>query len=175
MAAPSMTSPGAPRSATRIPQLLRVLADLPDGATLSSLSESSGTPKSSLLSLLRTLTQNGFLQRRDGRYTIGPEAMKLAAAIVAQRKFPDIAFPIVNTLANSSGESAFLASLAEDAPEAVYTYRADSANALRFIAEVGSREPLYCSAVGRVLLAFQPSDWREQYLRSVRLAARTPH
>ena len=60
------------------------------------------------------------------------------------------------------------------APEAVYIYRADSTSALRFTAEVGSREPLYSSAVGRVLLAFQPEGWREHYLRSVKLVARTP-
>jgi DNA-binding IclR family transcriptional regulator len=163
----------APRSATRIPQLLRLLADLPAGATLSDLSKSNRTPKSSLLALLRALTQSGFVQRRDGHYAIGPESIKLASAIVAQRKFPDIAIPIVTALANASGESAFLAQLADDVPEAAYIYRADSASALRFIAEIGSREPLYSSAVGRVLLAFQPKAWQETYLRSATLAART--
>jgi DNA-binding IclR family transcriptional regulator len=164
----------APRSALRIPQLLRLLADLPDGATLSRLSKSNGTPKSSLLALLRALTQTGFVQHHDGRYAIGPESIKLASAIAAQRRFPDIALPVLNTLADASGESAFLAQLADDGPEAVYIHRADRASALRFSAEVGSREPLYSSAVGRVLLAFQPEPWRERYLRHVKLVARTP-
>lgn len=164
----------APRSAARIPQLLRLLAELPDGETLSYLSKSTATPKSSLLALLRALTQSGFLQRRDERYAIGPEAVKLASAIVAKRRFPEIAIPIVDALANDTGESAFLARLADDAPEAVYIYRADSTSALRFTAEVGSREPLYSSAVGRVLLAFQSEGWRERYLGSVKLVARTP-
>ena len=44
---------------------------MPDGATLSQLSEASATPKSSLLALLRALTQSGFLQLRGGRYVIG--------------------------------------------------------------------------------------------------------
>lgn len=164
----------APRSATRIPQLLRLLAEAPDGATLSDLSRSNGTPKSSLLALLRALTQTGFVRRQDGHYAIGPESMKLAAAIIAQRKFPDIAIPVVDALAHATGESVFLAELADDAPEAVYTYRAESASALRFIAEVGSREPLYSTAVGRVLLAFQPKAWQEKYLRGTKLVARTP-
>lgn len=164
----------APRSAIRIPQLLRRLADLPSGATLSALSQSSDTPKSSLLALLRALTETGFVQHRDGRYSIGPESIRLASIIVARRRFPDIAIPVVNALAHVSGESAFLAQLANDAPEAVYIYRADSASALRFTAEVGSREALYCSAVGRVLLAFQSKAWRESYLRAVKLVPRTP-
>src|SRR5260370_5146173 len=164
----------APRSAARIPRLLQLLAELPDGETLSHLSTHSGTPKSSRLSLLRALTRSGFLRHRDGRYAIGPESFKLASAIVAQRRFPDIAIPIVDALASETGESAFLARLADDAPEAVYFYRADSPSALRFTVEVGSREPLYSSAAGRVLLAFQPAPWRARYLRRVKLVSRTP-
>src|SRR5208282_5908125 len=163
-----------PRAATRIPKLLCLLAGLPEGATLSRLSATSGTPKSSLHALLRALTESGFVLCRDGRYAIGPEAGKLASAIVAQRTFPDIAIPIVDALADVTGESALLAELALDAPAAVYIYKAESKSALRFIAEVGSREPLYASAVGRVLLAFQPKAWRERYIASTRLIPLTP-
>jgi DNA-binding IclR family transcriptional regulator len=172
-AGPGASRQPPPRSATRIPQLLCLLANQPAGATLSQLSERSGTPKSSLLALLRALTQSGFLQYHDGRYTIGPEAVKLASAIVSQRKFPDIAIPTVDALALSTGESALLAELDADASEAVYVYKAESRNALRFIVEVGSREPLYSSAVGRVLLAFQPTEWRAGYLRRTKLVPLT--
>ncbi len=163
-----------PRSATRIPQILCLLANQPTGATLSELSLRSGTPKSSLLALLRALTQSGFLQNRDGRYAIGPESVKLASAIVSQRKFPDIAIPIVDGLAVATGESALLAQFDADARAAVYIYKAESRSALRFIAEMGSREPLYSSAVGRVLLAFQPPKSRAAYLRDMKLVPLTP-
>lgn len=158
-----------PRSAVRIPRLLCLLAEMPDGATLSQLSEASATPKSSLLALLRALTQSGFLQLRGGRYVIGPESVKLASSIVSHRRFPDVAMPVVDALADATGESALLAQLATDAPAAVYVYVAHSKNALRFMADVGSREPLYSSSVGRVLLAFQPKEWREDYLRRAAL------
>lgn len=154
-----------PRSATRIPRLLCLLAERPDGATLSQLSEASAIPKSSLLALLRALTQSGFLQLRNGRYVIGPESVKLASSIVSHRRFPDVAMPIVDALSDATGESALLAQLTTDAPAAVYVYVAHSKNALRFMADVGSREPLYSSSVGRVLLAFQAREWREDYLR----------
>jgi len=163
----------SPRSAARIPHILRLLADLPAGATLADLSAWSATPKSSLLALLRALTASGYLCRRGGRYAIGPEAVKLASSIVAQRKFPDIAVGIVDALAHATGESALLAELAADAPAAVYIYKAESRNALRFIAALGAREPLYPSAVGRVLLAFQPRDWQEDYLSTTKLAPLT--
>jgi DNA-binding IclR family transcriptional regulator len=158
-----------PRSATRIPRLLCLLAERPDGATLSQLSEASATPKSSLLALLRALTQSGFLQLRGGLYVIGPESVKLASSIVSHRRFPDVALPVVDALCDATGESALLAQLAGDAPAAVYVYAAHSKNALRFMADIGSREPLHSSAVGRVLLAFQPKEWREDFLRMAKL------
>src|ERR1700688_3046936 len=159
----------SPRSAARIPHILRLLADRPGGATLADLSAWSSTPKSSLLGLLRALTASRYLGHRGARHAIGAEALKLASSIVAQRKFPDIAVGIVDALAHATGESALLAELAADAPAAVYIYKAESRNALRFIAEVGSREPLYSSAVGRVLLAFQPKDWQEEYLSTAKV------
>jgi DNA-binding IclR family transcriptional regulator len=162
-----------PRSATRIPQILSLLAGQPTGATLAELSQRSATPKSSLLALLRALAQSGFLHHRDGRYAIGPEAVKLASAIVAQRKFPDIAIPAVDALAIATGESALLARLDAEAASAVYIYKSESRSALRFIVEVGSHEPLYSSAIGRVLLAFQPTGWRASYLRRTKLAPLT--
>jgi DNA-binding IclR family transcriptional regulator len=164
----------APRSATRITNILSLLANRRDGVTLAQLSQLSGTPKSSLLALLRALTANRFLQWNGERYAIGPEAFRLASMIMAQRSFPDIAVPIVEALAERTGESAFLAELDIDAGLAVYIYKAESRNALRFIAEVGAREPLYSSAVGRVLLAFQPAEWQERYLRHVKLGSLTP-
>ncbi|HYB11258.1 MAG TPA: IclR family transcriptional regulator [Alphaproteobacteria bacterium] len=159
----------APRAATRIPRLLCLLAGEPEGTTLSRLSATSGTPKSSLLALLRALTESGFVLHRDGRYAIGPEAVKLASSIVALRSFPDIAIPVVDALADATGESALLAELAPDGAAAVYIYKAESKSALRFIAEVGSREPLYASAVGRVLLAFQPKVFRDRYVAHTKL------
>jgi DNA-binding IclR family transcriptional regulator len=162
-----------PRSATRIPRILCLLAGRPAGATLSELSERSATPKSSLLALLRALAQTGFVQHRDGRYAIGPEAVKLASAIVSQRKFPDIAIPTVDALAIATGESALLAQLDAEAASVVYIYKSESRSALRFIVEVGSHEPLYSSAIGRVLLACQPTGWRADYLRGIKLAPLT--
>jgi DNA-binding IclR family transcriptional regulator len=162
-----------PRSATRIPRILCLLAGRPAGATLSELSERSATPKSSLLALLRALAQTGFVQHCDGRYAIGPEAVKLASAIVSQRKFPDIAIPTVDALAIATGESALLAQLDAEAASVVYIYKSESRSALRFIVEVGSHEPLYSSAIGRVLLACQPTGWRADYLRGIKLAPLT--
>lgn len=158
-----------PRAATRVLNVLQALAAEPGGMTLTEMSDAARIPKSSALALARTLADGGFLSALNGIYLIGPETMKLAATIAARRRFPELAAPTVRALAEATGESALLAELAADAPEAVYIHKAESENPLRFIVQIGTREPLYSSAVGRTLLAFKPQPWIEAYLRDTAL------
>ena len=91
--------------------------------------------------MLHDLVAAGFLDHRQGRYRIGGEAVKLASSIVARRAFPNVALPVVDALAESTGESAFLAELTADGESIVFIYKADSKNALRFMAEAeGGRQ-----------------------------------
>lgn len=177
---PDSTSPvarssvQAPRTAVRIVRILRFVADKPDGASLAQLSAGLGAPKTSLFSLLRALSDSDYLSHSDGRYRLGGAAFSLGSAIVARRRFPDIAMPILRALADKSGETVFISELIPDEAMAVYIARAESTNPIRFMASVGERRPLYSSSGGRVLLAFQPSDWQADYLRRTKLVAHTP-
>lgn len=170
----SSASPG-PRATTRIVQVLRILAELPEGATLSQLAELAATPKTSLLALLRALAHAHYLVHRDGRYSLGVEAFKLGAAIVAQRRFPEIARPVMERIALDAGETVLIGQLASDRPSLVYVMSAESRHAIRFIAGIGERRELYSSSGGRVLLAALPEPQQTQYFRDTPFAAHTPY
>ncbi|AYZ01403.1 IclR family transcriptional regulator [Burkholderia multivorans] len=171
---PTAELPG-PRATTRIVHILRLLAELPDGATLTHLSELTATPKTSLLALLRALTFAEYLVHSDGKYSLGVEAFKLGAAIVAQRRFPEIARPVMERIAREAGETVLIGQLASDRPSLVYIMSAESRHAIRFIAGIGERRELYSSSGGRILLAFMPAEKREQYLKSVTPTLLTPY
>jgi DNA-binding IclR family transcriptional regulator len=153
---------------------LRYVAEQPNGATLAQLSAALAAPKTSLFSLLKTLADNGYLLQEDGKYHLGNAAFGLGSAIVARRRFPEVALPIIRSLAREAGETTFLSELLTDEPAAVYIARAESSNPIRFMASIGEKRPLYSSSGGRVLLAYQPAEWQEQYLRRVKLVAHTP-
>ncbi|WP_244314870.1 IclR family transcriptional regulator [Paraburkholderia unamae] len=166
-------SPG-PRATTRIAQVLRILADHPQGATLTGLAELSATPKTSLLALLRALTHAHYLAHNGGKYALGVEAFKLGAAIVAQRRFPEIARPVMERLALEAGETILIGQLASDRPSMVYVMSAESRSAIRFIAGIGERRELFSSSGGRVLLAAMSEAQQAEYLRTADLRAHTP-
>jgi DNA-binding IclR family transcriptional regulator len=167
------TSPG-PRATARIVQVLRILAEQPEGATLTQLSGLCATPKTSLLALLRALTFEQYLVHQDGKYTLGVEAFKLGAAIVAQRRFPELARPVMKRIALEAGETVLIGQLASDRPSLVYVMTEESRKAIRFIAGLGERRELYSSSGGRVLLANMPAEQREHYFKSVAFVAHTP-
>jgi DNA-binding IclR family transcriptional regulator len=166
-------SPG-PRATTRIVQVLRILADHPQGATLTELADLSATPKTSLLALLRALTHAHYLANNGGKYVLGVEAFKLGAAIVAQRRFPEIARPVMERLAMEAGETILIGQLASDRPSMVYVMSAESRSAIRFIAGIGERRELFSSSGGRVLLAAMSEAQQAEYFRTAEMRAHTP-
>jgi IclR family acetate operon transcriptional repressor len=164
-----------PRALGRALEVLEALARRRDGATLSALSQRLGSPKSSLLYLLRPMTRLGYLVRRaDGRYHLGPTAFTLAMAVLANRELPELARPFLAELVDKSGETALLATMATDAPVAVYIDKIESTNPIRYTVSIGERRPLYCSAIGKMLLAYLPPARRQEYLKNTRLKAFAP-
>lgn len=168
----------APRSVTRIVQIFDDLCSRPTGASLATLSESIGVPKSSLLNLLRGLLASNHLTFVDGLYQLGPEAYGMASGIIAARRFlsfADLARPIMRRLVDMTQETAVLAVMSSDKKSAIYVEKIESPTAIRFSATVGDSRPLLWSAVGRVLLAFQVDHWLNEYMRTVKMVKHTPH
>jgi IclR family acetate operon transcriptional repressor len=171
---PVQNSATAPRSLGRVLGLLEAIAKAPGGLSLAALSLALGSPKSSLLNLLRPLVGSGHLLHADGRYELGPAAFRLAAAILARRQLSSLLRPYLEELVERSGETAFLTVIDRDSGVASYVDCVDSPQMVRYTVRVGTSRPLYCSAAGRLLLAHQPEAWRETYLRDTPLLPLTP-
>ena len=173
-AAPEAAS--GPRSVGRVVQLLDRLAAAPQGATLASLAQAMGAPKTTLLGLLRGLATAGYAVQAEGAWRLGPEAFGLARAILAGQSpgFGSAGRAALEALAEGTGETAMLAVLTPDRSAMVYTDKVESRTALRFAATVGDLRPIHCTASGRVMLAYLPPPWPESFLRSARLTAETP-
>ena len=162
-----------PRSLTRILGLFDVLAKKPEGLTLAELNSVLQSPKSSLLNLLRPLVAEGYLMHSHGFYRLGPTAFRLAANIMSVWNFSNLVRPYLEELSVRSKESVYIGVLDRDAQAITYVDAIDSGHSIRYAITVGASRPLYCTAAGRVLLAFAPDDFREDYIRTVKLVRRT--
>ena len=76
----------SPRSLRRLLGIFDAIARAPEGLSLADLSGRLKSPKSSLLTLLRPLTTDGYLVHSNGRYVLGREIFALANNILSVRK-----------------------------------------------------------------------------------------
>jgi IclR family transcriptional regulator, acetate operon repressor len=162
------------RSAMRLVALLEALAKSEEGVSLAELSVTIGAPKSSLLGILRSMVALGYMEHGHGLYRLGPKSFRLAADILAIRRFPNLVRPILQDLAVKSGETVFLVVLDRLAQRVTYADIIDSANPVRYTVPTGTTRPLYVSAGGQMLLAYQEPAWVDSYIRAIRLEPLTP-
>jgi DNA-binding IclR family transcriptional regulator len=137
------------------------------------LARSVGIPKSSAARIVHTLRRRGFLLQNDetSQYRLGPRILEIAAGYQRSVELRMLALPEMSALAAATKESAFLALL--DNASVLILDRVDGQNALRMMTDPGAREPLYCTGLGKVLLAGLPEAEREALLAKLTLEPKT--
>jgi DNA-binding IclR family transcriptional regulator len=122
--------------------------------------------KSTVHRLASTLTGAGFLeQNRDtGKYRLGMALFELGALVRRRMDVANESRPKLRELLEKTGETVQMGVV--DHLSVLYVYEMESPRAIRMAAAVGGRAPLHCTAVGKVLLAYQPEDFVERVLQS---------
>src|SRR5437879_7539297 len=122
--------------------------------------------KSTVHRLATTLTGAGFLEQNSetGKYRLGGALFELGALVRRRMDVANEARPKLRELLEKTGETVQLGIV--DHFSVLYVYEMESRHAIRMAAAVGARAPLHCTAVGKVLLAYQPADYVKQVLRS---------
>ena len=117
-------------------------------------------PLSTVYRYLRTLTEFGFIDRRDGRYRLGPRLSIGSGSKVTSQRLVRIADPVLRLLAEETGESPLV--MRRVALSAVCLHQVEARDPLRVSIEPGTMTPLYAGAPARVLLAFAPPEIIEE-------------
>ena len=135
--------------------------------------------KNNVFRLLATLEQQGYIEQSNAgdRYRLGVESLELGQAFLRGRTLLRRARSILEALALALGESAHLATLRDF--DVVHLDGAQGEQLVLTSLRVGRRLPLYCTALGKVLLGCSPENVREAYDRALAqtggLGARTPN
>src|SRR5262249_48373337 len=99
----------------------------------------------------------------------------LASDVLSTQRFPKLMRPFTEELWQRSRETVYVAVLDEEALRITYIDAIESPQPIRYGVPVGTTRPLYCSAAGRLLLAYRDDDWREAYVKMAQLERLTPH
>ena len=119
------------------------------------------------------LEKENFLQREPGtrRFIGGPRLVDLAVGALEASTRQGPRHAILQALSANIGETCNLGVLAGN--EIIYLDRVESQWPLGLRFEAGSRVPLHCTAIGKLLLGYLPERQRRQLIRVVPLKAFT--
>ncbi len=145
---------GEIQSLARGLKVLGIMAETSDGIGVSELADQLEVNKATASRLVHTLLSYGFVEQApDGRrYQLGPMLVQLSRSVLNRMPLRETAKPYLHKLVKATGECAHLAILAQG--QALYFEQVESDASLRVNAEVGQMAPLYCTALGKALLAF---------------------
>jgi DNA-binding IclR family transcriptional regulator len=113
-------------------------------------------PKSTAHDHLSTLIELGFVVKEPDGYRLGARFLEYGGYAREQMKVYRVARPIVNRLAEDTGEHANL--LVEEHGLGIFLYKAKGEDAVTLDTHPGMRVPLQTTALGKTILAHLPEE-----------------
>ncbi len=160
--------------AERIFQTVEELS-LCEPAGLVELSNRLELHKSTVHRILSSLQMMGYVRQEEdtGKYRLSLKWMEISNRITEKMDIVSIARPYLRKLSEISGETVHLVEV--EGNEAIYIDKVESgSNSIRMVSRVGSRIPLYCSGVGKAMLAERSDEEIEEIWNSSDIRAMTP-
>jgi DNA-binding IclR family transcriptional regulator len=158
-------------AARRVLALMLTFSADENTLTARQLADRTGIALPSVYRYITLLRETGLLAGDErGSYRLSARLIGLARAAEAAESIIDVADPVMQDLAEQTGETVILVRL--NGRSAVCVHRVQSAQRLRVSFEPGQPLPLERGASARLLLASLPLDVRREYLAP--LAERDP-
>jgi DNA-binding IclR family transcriptional regulator len=131
--------------------------DGPD-LTLGQISESLGLHKSTAHRLIMVLERHKLLEKNPerGKYRLGLKLFELGTRAVSQLDLRERARAFLERAVLETGETVHLCIY--DDGEVVYVDKVEPGRSVRLASSVGRRNPAYCTAVGKAIMAHLPES-----------------
>ena len=132
-------------------------------------------PKATAHRQLNTLLEHGLVRFDEHKqvYYPGYGLLALAHRTWANLDIRDIAAAPMRDLWSSTQETIHLAVL--DGSDVIYIDKLESPKSLRLYSAVGKKGPVYCTGVGKAMLAFLPDDKQQAVINTQAFFRHTEH
>ena len=167
---------GGVQSLERVFILLELLCKSRDGLAIHQLSEMTGLHKSTVHRLLGAMAERGYVRREaeSAVYRAGMRICELSGYIQENLDVVALARGPMERLSRRTGETVHL--VEQDGDEVVYIYKVESLHgAIRMVSRIGMRRPLYCTGMGKAILAHCSKEAVQGYWARTEHQAYTEH
>lgn len=151
------------QSVERTFDIIEVLSPAPQGLTLLELASAVGLPKSTVHRLLSTLGNRGYIAQdpESKKYLLTLKLFEISSHSLTGYDILSVARPYIQHLSRITNEAVHL--VIKEGREVVYIYKEDSSNnTVRMASHIGLHNPMYCTGVGKAIMAFLPQREQDQ-------------
>jgi DNA-binding IclR family transcriptional regulator len=156
-------------SILRASNILRSLSGEKTHLKISELARQLGLDRSTTYRILLSLEKCRLVEKdkKTGEYSLGLAAFEIGNTYLRRMDFIKTSKPIMMELALKIQETVHLAVLSDT--EIFYVDKVDSPRTVGVMSKIGQRGPVYCTALGKVLLAYQPEEEQTRIIRKIKL------
>lgn len=162
------------RTTQRTVEILKLVSKSPEGITLDEICSICKLPKTSAYDIVVTLCEMGMVNVTRGqkqKYTIGLAAYRIGINYTNNMDFLGIIEPVLKTFAREVGKTVFFGVRSDH--EVVYICKAEPENPIITTATVGTKNPMYCTSLGKAILAYTDEETAEQIIGRIKFKKKT--
>ncbi|RAK12580.1 IclR family transcriptional regulator [Halanaerobium saccharolyticum] len=162
------------QSLLRAIDILNLVSQSKEGLNVTQISEALNLHKSTVYRLLNTLQYKNYVKKdKYKNYKTGKKIIELGNKALNDIDLRNEAKPYLMELGNITKETVHLG-IIEDY-EIVYIDKVESSHTIRMHSSIGKGNPLYCTGVGKALLAFSSDKYIEDFIKNNELKRFTPN
>lgn len=146
------------QSVDRALTILELLSGYNEGLGITDISNKIDLHKSTVHRLLGTLIYKEFVVQdsETNKYKVSLKLYELGAKRVEDADIINASKPYTKALMESLNEVVHL--VIRDKNDIIYIDKVDADNTIRMASSIGKRNPMYCTSVGKAMLAFMPEE-----------------
>lgn len=156
------------RTAMRTVDILKLVSKSPDGITLDEICRRLKLPKTSAYDIVTTLVRTGMItvsREQRQRYHIGLTAYRIGINYTNNLDFIQVVDPVLKAFSREVGKTVFFGVLS--GAEIIYIRKFEPENPIITTATVGTKNPVYCTSLGKAILAFESPQVCQSVLEDV--------
>jgi IclR family KDG regulon transcriptional repressor len=159
--------PRQPESVAAVLKVFAILQALSERneTGISELSMRLAMPKATIYRFLQTMKTLGYVRQEvdSERYGLTMKVFELGTKALQYPDLVELAKHHMQVLSDKTGETIHLGMLIDS--EIIYVHKVDSRHMLGMYSRVGRRAPLHCTAIGKVLMAWEHPERRDRILK----------
>ena len=160
------------KSFARIFEIIELIASSRNGLKGKEISHRTSIPQSTVFRMLKFLVERRYLISQEQYYCLGPVMARFGEIAASQNSLVRLMRPFLLEISEQTNETVHLGKLQED--QVVYIDKVEGKRSVRMGSMIGRTSPLYCTGIGKAMLAFLPEERKEAVFETIEWVRFTP-